>query len=95
MSGKGGQGIGADLPMGWRLESGTVSSNLNQCELGVYDPSSDVAQRAEGTISWNETTRLPSDLVLDLALQTSVVGAEVESFDIATAGPISTTTCDR
>ncbi len=89
------QGIGARVPVGWRLESGTVGTNPNECELGVFYPSSAIAQRAEGIVTWNETTRLPSELVLDISLDTAVIGAPAMTVELATDAPLAAPVCDR
>jgi hypothetical protein len=85
-------GLPVDVPMPWRMDSGTVGTNLDECELGVYYPSSSVALRASGSVTWNETTRLPSELVLDVTLATSTSATDA-SVDLTTTTPITPSVC--
>jgi len=87
------RGLAVDVPTAWLLDSGTVGSNLQECELGVYYPSSSVALRASGEATWNETTRLPSELVLDVTLEASTASGTA-SIDVTTAAPIAVSVCD-
>ena len=88
------RGLAVDVPMPWRLDSGTVGSDLEQCELGVYYTNSSVALRASGSATWNETTRLPSELVLDVTLETSTSTGTVNSVDVTTTTPLTVSVCD-
>lgn len=81
-----------DVPMPWRLDSGTIGTNLDECELGVFYPTSSVALRASGSVTWNETTRLPSELVLDVALATSTSATDA-SIELTTTTPITASVC--
>lgn len=85
------QGLAAEVPMPWRLDSGAVSSNLDECELGVFYPSSSVALRASGSIGFSDAAGLPTEVVLDVTLETS--GAA--SVEVATSLPISPVVCSR
>jgi len=87
------RGLAVDLPTSWLLDSGTVGSNLEECELGVYYPSSGVVLRGSGAVSWNETNRLPSELVLDITLETSTATGTA-SVDVTTAAPLAVSVCD-
>jgi len=87
------RGLAVDVPTAWLLDSGTVGSNLEECELGVYYPSSGVALRGSGSVSWNETTRLPSELVLDVTLETSTATGTA-SVDVTTTAPLAVSACD-
>jgi hypothetical protein len=87
-------GLSVRMPMPWRLGSGTVSSNLNECELGVFYPTSSVAQRASGSVRWNETTRLPSEIALDVTLETSSVNADNAKVELLTLAAIAPTVCE-
>lgn len=87
-------GLSVRMPMPWRLDSGTVSSNLNECELGVFYPSSSVAQRASGTVRWNETTRLPSEIALDVTLETSSANPDNADVELVTLAVIAPTVCE-
>jgi hypothetical protein len=87
------QGLSVDVPLSWRLASGAVSSNLDECDLGVFYPSSSVAADASGSISWNEATRLPTELVLDVTLEPASSAPDQTSVDIATPEPLNLPTC--
>ena len=88
------QGLAVDVPMPWRLDSGAVSSLLSECELGVFYPSSSVALRASGSISWSGAAPLPTELVLDITLETSSSASGATSVDVATSQPITPAVCD-
>jgi hypothetical protein len=88
-------GLSVAMPMPWRLDSGTVSSNLNECELGVFYPTSSVAQRASGSVRWNETTRLPSEIALDVTLETSSLDADNANVELVTLEAIAPTVCNE
>jgi hypothetical protein len=87
-------GLSVDVPMPWRLDSGAVSSNLDECELGVFYPNSDLALRASGSVTWSDATRLPSELVLDVTLETST-SAGAASVDVTTTMPLIPSVCDK
>ena len=87
------EGLGVEVPRPWRLDSGTVGSNLSQCELGVFYPSSSVALRATGSTTWNDENALPTEIVLDLSLETSSSGAST-SIAVATTAPIIPVACN-
>lgn len=89
------QGQTVRVPTPWGFDSGTVSSDPESCELGVFDTSSTVAQRATGTITWNETTRLPTELVLDVTLETSNIGAPNTLIELTTTASITPSVCTR
>jgi len=86
------RGLGVDVPMPWSLDSGTVSSDPDECELGVFYPTSSVALRASGSATWNQTTRLPSEIVLDVTLETSTSAGDA-SVDVTTTMPLTPVVC--
>jgi hypothetical protein len=88
------QGLSVDAPVSWRLASGSVGSNLNECELGTFYSSSAVALDASGSITWNETTRLPTEVVLDVTLEPSGSAEDTASVDVVTAQPLNPVACD-
>jgi hypothetical protein len=92
--GYGRQGLSADVPNPWRLASGSVTSSLSPCELGVFNPSSSSISDASGSISWNETTTLPTALVLDLTLQPASVANDTASISVATTEPLEPVDCE-
>jgi len=86
------RGLAVDVPMPWRLDSGTVSSDPDECELGVFYPTSSVALSASGSVTWNQTTRLPSELALDVTLETSTPAGNA-SIDVTTTTPLTPVVC--
>jgi hypothetical protein len=89
------EGLPVSIPMPWRLDSGTVGSSLSQCELGVFYPSSTVAQRASGEITWNDAERLPTEIELDVTLVTTSSATEATNIEVTTAQPIIPVDCDE
>jgi len=88
------QGLPVDAPLSWRLASGSVGSNLNECELGTFYSRSAVALDASGSITWNETTQQPTELVLDVTLEPSSSAQDLASVDVVTAQPLNPAVCD-
>jgi hypothetical protein len=64
-------GLPVDMPVSWRLGSAFVSRDSEEClPGGAFDPRNGSAiVDASGTIAWNEDTRVPSELVLDVTLE--------------------------
>jgi hypothetical protein len=87
------QGLRVDAPLGWRLASGAIGLNFDECELGVFYPDSDVVVDASGTISWNEATPLPSELVLELTLEPTSLASDTASVDVVTSEPLEPSPC--
>jgi hypothetical protein len=87
------QGIGAHVPLSWRLSSGSIGSTVSPCELGVFYTDRTGVSDAEGTISWNESTRLPTEIVLELTLQPTSSAVDTTSLDIATPVPLNPVAC--
>jgi hypothetical protein len=87
------RGLAADVPNPWRLASGAVSSSASPCELGAFYPSSTSVSDASGTISWNEATALPTEIVLDLTLELSGASDDAAAVPVATAAPLNPTDC--
>jgi hypothetical protein len=87
------QGLPVDVPVSWRLASGSIGLNFGECELGVFYSDSDVVVDASGSISWNEATRLPSELVLELTLEPSSSAADTTSVEVVTSEPLNPSPC--
>jgi hypothetical protein len=78
-------GLRVDVPLSWRVASASVGRLEDDCTPAAdFDPGSAIILRADGEITWNQETAVPSDLVIDLTLEppaaasvqspTSVVG---------------------
>jgi hypothetical protein len=61
-------GLGVNLPVSWRLTSGSASSNA-ECDLRDYDPKSHPALTGTGTIRWDQQGRQISGLEIDIDLR--------------------------
>jgi len=70
-------GLRIDLPVSWRLGSASVSRTANNCvPRAPYNPmTTSTIVSATGSIAWNEDTRFPSEVVLDLTLQPASTAA--------------------
>jgi hypothetical protein len=88
------QGLPVDAPTSWRLASGSIGSNSNDCDLGVFDPEKTGVADAEGTITWNELTSRPTELVLDLTLSPSRSARDSTSVRVATSEPLNPSACE-
>lgn len=64
-------GLRVDLPVSWRLGSASVSSSSDDCLPGTqFNPQTgSTIITASGSIDWDVSTRVPSQIVLDLTLQ--------------------------
>jgi hypothetical protein len=87
------QGLGADVPLSWRLASASIGSNLDQCEVGVFYADSARVADASGTITWNETTRLPTELAMELTLVPSASAEDTSNVEISTSEPLNPVAC--
>lgn len=84
------QGLPVALPISWRLTSGSASTNL-ECDLREYDPKSQPALSATGTVTFDQQGREVSALDIDVRLlldpaPESKVPAQI---DVATPSPIA------
>jgi hypothetical protein len=91
--GYGRQGLAADVPNPWRLASGSVSASADACELGVFNPASASISEASGSVTWNTTTPLPTELVLELTLEASSSTDDSASLAVATTAPLEPADC--
>lgn len=90
------QGLSADTPVTWRLAGGSISGAAEPCEFGVFYSSSSSVADASGSISWDETTPRPSQIVFDLTLEPSGgVSGEAEPIPLATPEPLVPSECDE
>jgi hypothetical protein len=65
-------GLAVDVPLAWRFGSGFVAKLGNTCEPQTpFVANNATIVRASGSIRWNEDTRQPSELVIDVTLQPS------------------------
>jgi hypothetical protein len=64
-------GLRVSLPVSWRLGSASVSPKSDDCVPGTqFDPQKgSTIVKASGSIKWNLTTRVPSEVVLDVTLE--------------------------
>lgn len=80
-------GFAVDVPLSWRVSSGSAGVLKAGCVPGEYEPASVPIIAAEGEITWNDTTRRPSAMVIDLTVEPSrSPGAGLD------AGPITLST---
>jgi hypothetical protein len=81
-------GLAVDVPVSWRFGSGFVTTLGNTCLPQTrFVANNATIVSASGSISWNEDTRQPSELVIDVTLQPS-------SSETDTPAPISITSSD-
>jgi hypothetical protein len=85
------QGLSVVLPLGWRLSSGSASTDLH-CDLKEYDPKSQPALTSTGKISWTQRVRQISGLAIDVQLQLQPPpGSELPAqIGVKTAAPLAT-----
>ena len=64
-------GLRVGLSVSWRLGAASVSQTSENCVPGApYDPrTTSTVVSASGSIDWNEDTRLPSEVVVDVTLR--------------------------
>lgn len=80
-------GLAVDVPLSWRLASGSAGTSKAGCVPGVYDAASVPLIDAEGTITWDDSARRPSGLVIEVTVEPSrSPGAGLD------AGPIALST---
>jgi hypothetical protein len=81
-------GLSVDVPLAWRFGSGFVATLGSSClPQARFVANNATIVSASGSISWNEDTRQPSELVIDVTLQPS-------SSEAGTPAPISITSSD-
>jgi hypothetical protein len=85
------QGLPVTLPLGWRLSSGSVSTDLD-CGLREYDPKSQPALTATGKVGWTTRVRQVSNLDVDIVLRVEPPPASDLPAEITlkTPAPIAT-----
>jgi hypothetical protein len=88
------RGLPVDVPTSWRLASGSIGSNADECDLGVFDPEKAAVVGASGTISWNELTLDPTELAIELTLEPSSSARDTTSVRIATPEPFDPVGCE-
>jgi hypothetical protein len=65
-------GLAVDVPLSWRFASGFVGKLDDECAPNARFVASDTTIVAgTGSVSWNEDTRQPSEIVIDMTLQPS------------------------
>lgn len=70
-------GLPVETPVTWRLGSASVGElPEGGCIPGEYDSDSAIVVDGSGSIRWNLDTRRPSDVVVDVALETAGGGAD-------------------
>jgi hypothetical protein len=64
-------GLPVRLPVSWRLGSASVTSSAEDCLPGAqFNPEiGSTVIDASGSITWNLTTRVPSEMVVDVTLE--------------------------
>jgi hypothetical protein len=83
-------GLPVDTPPTWRLGSASVGElPEGGCIPGAYDSDSAIVVDGSGSIRWNLDTRRPSDVVVDVALETaSAAGAPAVGIVGTVAGAV-------
>jgi hypothetical protein len=76
-------GLPVDLPVSWRLGSASLDELADGCAPGGYDPDNVIIVDASGSISWNEETPQPTEVVIDVTLVPSRTSLNSEPIDIA------------
>jgi hypothetical protein len=90
------QGLSADAPVSWRLAGGSISGDSDPCEFGVFYSTSTSVADATGSVSWDETTPRPSELVFDLTLEPSGgVSGDAEPILLATPEALDVAECEE
>jgi len=64
-------GLPVEVPLSWRLASGSAGTSRAGCLPGVFDVMSVPLVNAEGTITWDDTGRRPSGLAIDVTVEPS------------------------
>jgi hypothetical protein len=79
-------GLPIDVPLSWRVASGSVGVASKVCVPGEYNADSVPVVSAKGSIAWNRDAPQPSAFVLDVTLEPSTArgGDAVGSIKIAT-----------
>jgi hypothetical protein len=81
------RGLAVDLPLSWRFGTGFVGDLTDECAPNTAFVAADASiVSGSGSISWNEDTRQPSEVVIDVTL--------VPSSSAADVGPISISNSD-
>jgi hypothetical protein len=81
------RGLAVDLPLSWRFATGFVGDLGDECLPNTAYVAGDTTIVAgTGRISWNEDTRQPSEVVIDMTL--------VPSSSAAQSGPIGVLNSD-
>ncbi len=81
------QGLRIDLPPSWRLAAGSVGRPASECLPATFYPASLPVLTASGSIDWNRDTSRPSQLVIDVTLDTpaaATVGDALGSVTLVT-----------
>lgn len=76
-------GLPVDLPASWRLASASLGDLAEGCVPGTFDPDNVIIVDASGSISWNEETPRPTELVIDVTLEPSPVAADTEPVSVS------------
>jgi hypothetical protein len=80
-------GLAVDLPLSWRFGTGFVGELEEECAPNTaYVAGNATIVTGTGTISWNEDTRQPSEVVIDVTLSPSSSAVD--------GGPISISNSD-
>lgn len=85
------QGLPVDVPLSWRVASGSAGTSKTGCIPGVYDALSVPITDAQGTITWDGSSRRPSGLVIDVTVEPSRspgAGLDVGPITLSTREPI-------
>jgi hypothetical protein len=64
-------GLPVDVPLSWKLTSGSAGTSGAGCVPGVFNATSVPLIDAQGTIIWDDTARRPSGLVIDVTVEPS------------------------
>jgi hypothetical protein len=72
-----------DLPVSWRLGSASLADLAEGCVPGSYDPNNVIIVDASGSISWNEATPQPTEVVIDVTLVPSSSALDSDPVDIS------------
>jgi hypothetical protein len=76
-------GLPVDLPVAWRLGSASLADLREGCVPGAFDATNVIIVDADGSISWNEETPVPTEVLIDVTLVPSQLALDNAPITIA------------
>jgi hypothetical protein len=79
-------GLAVDVPLSWRFASGFVGKLGDECTPKTRFVANDTTiVSGTGSISWNEDTRQPSEIVIDVTLQPAASAGDRTPIDVSSS----------